>query len=62
MGKLIAGSVGVLLLYAALIKGGASPLTWALYRRRLTRALTGFVVLLLACALLLHLTDTIGHP
>ncbi|GIJ30375.1 hypothetical protein Vqi01_55370 [Micromonospora qiuiae] len=49
MGELTAETIGVLVRYAALVKGGTSPLTWALYRRRLTRALTGCPVTRLPC-------------
>jgi len=62
MGELIAVAAGLLLLIAALVKGGTSTITWLLFRLRLTRVLTACLVLLLIAALLINLRDETGEP
>jgi hypothetical protein len=49
--ELIAFGVGAVLLYAALVKAGSSPVTWLLFRWRLGRLHTACLALLLRIVL-----------
>ncbi len=60
MTELIAVGVGVALLCAALVRAGASSVTWWLFRLRLSRLLTAGLALLLIVIALARLARGTG--